>query len=180
VYRIFADFTPAATGRSLYANADLRVERANQPDGAATPSSRKRLSADGPVRDEGVAAPFQPGKSWVYQSDGYRYTLRPSVEPIRTGQSIDLTFSIGSMGIAPIVPLEPVMGAFAHLVAFDAARSGFAHLHPAETDLAQPPDKASPVLNFKIMFPRPGTYVIWAQVKIAGRERFVPFWFEVE
>ena len=35
------------------------------------------------------------------------------------------------------MPLEPVMGAFAHLVTFDEALSGFAHLHPMETDLTQ-------------------------------------------
>jgi len=77
------------------------------------------------------------------------------------------------------VPLEPVMDAFAHLVAFDAARSGFAHLHPMEIDLKQLPDAQHPVLHFKIMIPRPGRYVIWAQVKLAGEERFVPFWFDV-
>jgi len=48
------------------------------------------------------------------------------------------------------VPLEPVMGAFAHLVAFDETRSGFAHLHPMETDLLKTPDATRPALSFKI------------------------------
>jgi hypothetical protein len=71
------------------------------------------------------------------------------------------------------------MGAFAHLVAFDQARSGFAHLHPMEIDLEKPPDPRQPELNFKITIPRAGRYVIWAQVSLGGRETFVPFWFDV-
>ena len=81
---------------------------------------------------------------------------------------------------AMAVPLEPVMGAFAHLVAFDRARSGFAHLHPAQADLTQRPDALHPQLDFKLTIPRAGRYVIWAQVNLAGSERFAPFWFDVE
>ena len=75
--------------------------------------------------------------------------------------------------------MEPVMGAFAHLVAFDEARSGFAHLHPAEEDLTIKPDALRPELNFKITIPKAGRYVIWAQVKLGGREEFAPFPLEV-
>jgi hypothetical protein len=72
------------------------------------------------------------------------------------------------------------MDAFAHLVAFDEARSGFAHLHPAELDLSRPPDPHQPELNIKITIPQPGRYVIWSQVNLGGREVFAPFCFEVE
>ena len=58
-------------------------------------------------------------------------------------------------------------------------RSGFAHLHPNETNLAKPPDALRPELNFKITIPSPGRYVIWAQVNLAGSEVFVPFWVDV-
>jgi hypothetical protein len=77
------------------------------------------------------------------------------------------------------VPLEPVMGAFAHLVAFDETRSGFAHLHPTESDLLKQPDAKNPTLNFKLTIPRTGRYVIWAQVNLGGTETFVPFDFAV-
>ena len=49
-----------------------------------------------------------------------------------------------------------------------------------ETDLAHPPDSAQPALNFKITIPNPGSYVVWAQLNLSGREVFVPFWFDVE
>jgi len=156
-YRIFADFTPVATGRGLYASVDAKV-------------AADRESRNGQPRPRSDA--------FTVEQDGCRFALTPSVQPLRTGQPIDLRFSVVSLA-GGAVPMQPVMGAFAHLVAFDDARSGFAHLHPMELDLSKPPDAVRPVLNFKLTIPRAGRYVIWAQVNLGGRERFVPFWFEV-
>jgi hypothetical protein len=154
IYRVFADFTPAATARGLYANTDLNVI------GKA---------------DAGATAPVI---SSTVERDGYRFELAPAA-PIRAGKPADLKFTIVRANDAGPVPLGLVMGAFAHLVAFDEARSGFAHLHPVETDLSRKPDAKRAELNFKVMIPRAGRYVIWSQVNLAGRETFVPFWFDV-
>jgi hypothetical protein len=157
IYRIFADFTPAATNRSLYANVDLVVagEQLSTPE---------------------LAAAMTP--SWIGQRDAYRLELVPGTRQIRAGQATDLKFSVTNAG-GGAVGLEPVMDAYAHLVAFDTARSGFAHLHPMDADLGVAPDSIKPTLSFKITIPAAGRYVIWAQLKINGREKFVPFWFDV-
>lgn len=154
-YRIFADFTPAATNRGLYANADLQVEPSKKTELTATPLIGSTLP------------------------EGYSFALTPAVKPLRAKQPIDLKFTI-SRSNGALVPLEPVMDAYAHLVAFDQKRSGFAHLHPMQVDPLQTPDRTHPTLNFKIMIPSAGRYVIWAQVNLAGTETFVPFWFDVE
>jgi hypothetical protein len=147
-YRVFADFTPAATSRGLYASADLEVTAGTKLPAAETvPDSR------------------------------WQFALQ-SAAPVRAGVPADLRLSV-TAAAGGSVPLQPVMGAFAHLVAFDAARSGFAHLHPMEIDLEQRPDATHPELNFKITITHAGRYVIWAQVNLGGRETFVPFWFEV-
>jgi len=156
-YRIFADFTPAATARSLYANTDLVVA-------GATPGTEELAAASAP--------------SWSAERSGYRFTLEPASLPVRARQVADLKFSVKKID-GGVVPLEPVMEAYAHLVAFDAKRSGFAHLHPMETDLSRRPDATQPKLAFKITIPEAGRYVIWAQVNLAGSEVFVPFWFDV-
>lgn len=153
-YRIFADFTPAATSRGLYANADLPV-------------------AGAPATGTGLHA-----VAWTAEREGYRFALTPGATPIRARQPADLKFAI-TRPDGGAVPLEPVMGAFAHLVAFDETRSGFAHLHPMQPDLTLRPDAVKPTLEFKITIPKPGRYVIWAQVNLGGRETFVPFWFDV-
>lgn len=152
-YRVFADFTPVATQRGLYASADFSVP-------GAVPTVIQQVNTTAQVR-------------------GYLFTLDVP-ELLRAGQPADLRFRIESQGkVKEPVPMQPVMGAFAHLVAFDQARSGFAHLHPLETDLTKPPDATHPELNFKVTIPRSGRYVIWAQVNLAGNELFVPFWVEV-
>lgn len=150
-YRVFADFVPVPTGRSLYTGADLSVA------------------------GEVVSTPV--AFSWDAETDGYRFKLTPAA-PIRAGQPADLIFTVLAPDHGP-VPLEPVMDAYAHLVAFDQARSGFAHLHPVEAALTPFADPAKPALDFKITIPDAGIYVIWAQVKLAGREVFAPFWFQV-
>jgi hypothetical protein len=158
-YRVFADFTPVATARGLYASVDVPVGRAGLP--------------------AGFTMVMQHDTAWMVERDGFRFELVPAALPITAQRPADLKLRMGRIGGGP-VPMEPVMGAFAHLVAFDEARSGFAHLHPMESDLDQRPEATRPELNFKITIPKPGRYVIWAQVNLGGREMFVPFWFEVE
>ena len=150
---MFADFTPAATQRGLYASADFTV-----PGTVATVVREPNATAQmARFNFELVTPPSLPG------GQGGRPEVR-----------------IESQGRDKVpVPLQPVMGAFAHLVAFDEARSGFAHLHPNETDLSRSPDALRPELNFKITIPSPGRYVIWAQVNLGGSEVFVPFWVDV-
>jgi len=160
-YRFFADFTPAATARSLYANADLVVEGVRFNPGY--------------VEGESLVGNVT---AWTAERAGYRFTLAPASLPVRAQQAADLKFSVKKI-VGGVVPLEPVMEAYAHLVAFDASRSGFAHLHPMETDLSRRPDATQPTLAFKITIPEAGRYVIWAQVNLAGSEVFVPFWFDV-
>jgi hypothetical protein len=180
LYRIFADFTPAATGRSLYASADVAVTAvagagaANDLAGAQPQEMKPVRQAQGsPIRQaQGSPDPFSS------EIDGVRFTLRPGQVPIRAGEPEDLTLSIVRKD-GKAVALEPVMGAYAHLVAFDDQRSGFAHLHPMQADPSIPPDPVNPTLPFKLKIPQPGRYVIWAQLRPAGHEVFVPFWFDV-
>jgi hypothetical protein len=152
-YRVFADFTPAATARGLYASADFNVA--------------------------GEVARVIRTTNSTAQIPGYNFELAmPAL--FRAGVPTDLKFHLETPGAKKQpISLQPVMGAFAHLVAFDEARSGFAHLHPKEVDLTQPPDPLHPELTFKVTIPQPGRYVIWAQVNLDGREIFVPFWIDV-
>lgn len=152
-YRVFADFTPTATARGLYASVDIEV----------------------PGRPESLF--HQPN---LRHAEGpYRFELRLDEGRVRAREPTDLTLLIRHEN-SQVVQLGEVMGAFAHLVAFDEKRSGFAHLHPMETDLETPPDPIAPELHFNITIPEPGLFVIWAQMVLDGEERFVPFWFEVE
>jgi hypothetical protein len=155
-YRIFADFTPVATNRGLYSETEMSVGGPPNPVAA------------------GTQAP-----SWASDEGGFHFALTPAALPVRAGVQANLRLAVTRAGGGP-VPLEPVMGAYAHLVAFDTQRSGFAHIHPNPAEAAADPDATRPAFTFRLMIPRPGRYVIWSQVSLAGRETFAPFWFDVE
>lgn len=152
-YRVFADFTPAATARGLYASVDFEVP--------------------------GEVARVSRSTNTTWQGAGFNFELEPPAY-FKAGVPAVLRFRIQHPGVEKRpVPLEPVMDAFAHLVAFDAERTGFAHLHPDQTDLNRRPDLVRPELTFQVLVPQPGRFVIWAQVQLDGREVFAPFWVDV-
>ncbi len=154
VYRIFGDFIPAATGRGLYASADLDVAGAGGQGGGDGPAAAMRAGA-GPV-----------GRG------GCNFALTPRRGPVRAGEEAELVFSV-TRADGGAVTLHPVMGAPAHLVVFDEARSGFAHLHPADAAAGERG------LVFRITIPQRGRHVVWAQVNTGGAEDvFVPFCLE--
>lgn len=166
-YRVFADFTPAATARGLYASADLPV---------AAPAA----GAPGEADDDRGGAPAAgggEGRTFLYARDGYRFTLEAGSLPVRAQAQAEFRFRVTRDDGSP-APLEPVMDALAHLVAVDAERSGFAHLHPGNV-AELPPGEIPRELVFQVTIPKAGRYVIWAQVQIAGRDLYAPFWFEV-
>jgi hypothetical protein len=150
-YRVFADFTPAATARGLYGVVEFTVP--------------------------GAVARVARSPNTTCEIGGLTFEL-DTAQPFRARQPVDLRFRISRRGQEPVA-LQPVMGAFAHLVAFDESRSGFAHLHPNQVDLTQPLDRLRPELTFKVTIPQAGRYVIWSQVKIGGEEVFAPFWVDV-
>ena len=127
-YRVFADFVPVPTRRSLYAGADLPV------------------SGDVAVNTHVL--------SWDAEVEGYQFKLTP-VAPVRAGKAAELAFTV-TRADGGRVPMEPVMDAYAHLVAFDSGNSGFAHLHPIKVDPH----------HFEVPLPRlpPGDYSIYGEV----------------
>lgn len=169
VYRVFADFTPAATGRGLYAFADYTAAGETAPDAA--------------WRAPGLGEETERGA----------YVLSLGLEKgdvVKAGAPGTLVFKVRAKDGSP-VPLEPVMGAYVHTTAFDEARSGFAHLHPrVEPGEVEPPkdglsplpplkDPVRPKFAFDVMIPREGRYLVWAQFRIGGEEWFQPFTLDV-
>ena len=74
--------------------------------------------------------------------------------------------------------LNPVMGAFAHVVAFEPTLDGFAHLHPLEYEPPKSVDaKRYGPLTFTFKSGKTGNYRFWAQVRVGEDEdeSFLPF-----
>ncbi len=165
-YRVFADFTPAATGRGLYAFADYAVPGKAAEETAADPGG----GAGTPLGEEAAEGAWR-----------FRLATKDGAA-VKAGRPATLVFS-GREAAGGTVPLTLVMDAYAHLVAFDPDRSGFAHLHPRGEQpgdyAVKTPDAREPRLYFDLTIPKPGRYVVWAQVNLEGGERFLPFVVEV-
>ncbi|MGH8016677.1 MAG: hypothetical protein ACREIA_00020 [Opitutaceae bacterium] len=177
VYRVFGDFTPRATGRALYAGASIEVLPAD-PGGTTSPAAAG--SAAGGNEDDTEVVP--PGiverRIWSeIEKDGHVFSLNASKTPLRINETSELTLRV-SRRDGGAVELEQVMDAKAHLVAFDAQRSGFAHLHPKESSSTR--SSGGEELGFTLNLADPGYYRLWAQVKLEGREIYAPFGLTVE
>jgi hypothetical protein len=107
-------------------------------------------------------------------SQGYHFELVLSGSEIRAGEPVDarLTITRGGKGFDR---LEPVMGAFAHIVGFNEDRETVLHIHPIESRVLRAGDRGGPVLQFKIYATKPGFTRFFAQLQIDGRQLFVPF-----
>lgn len=147
-YRLFADILPAATGRPVQAVADVTVGG----EGRSTRAEFSNQAGVGNYRLE-IASP----------PDGLA-ARKPALI------SLKMRHEEGKA-----VELEPVMGAFAHMVAFDRDRTGFAHMHPVQEGVDIELEPSAPELGFLFYAPVAGTYTVWAQIKIDGEEIFAPF-----
>ncbi|MGA2052128.1 MAG: hypothetical protein ABSH19_02320, partial [Opitutales bacterium] len=149
-YKVFAEFVPAISLRQVIGEAEITAP------GAPTIGMDRGLK------------PYSDGE--------YIYSLSVTNGPMVAGTDATLHFMVERKG-GGVVNLEPVMGAMAHLAAFDVGRNGYAHLHPS----AFTPESTAqrPELSFAFNTQWPGRYRVWGQVMLDGRQRFVPFDVEV-
>ena len=150
-YKVFFDFIPLRSPRRVLLAASFEVD--GQPESKTSVTDNLTSSVGNKI-----------------------FSLIPSSKP-KSGNEISLELNgVGPDG-NPIV-LTPVMGAFAHMVAFDSSLKGFAHLHPSEETLPRVLlDAHSGALVFRFVPPAVGTYRLWAQLKVKDQdtEILIPF-----
>lgn len=82
---------------------------------------------------------------------------------------------IANKNDVPFSGLEPVMGAFAHVVGFSEDYKSIMHIHPMGNEPENTNERGGPVLEFHIEPKKPGFVKIFAQFRIDGKDIFVPF-----
>jgi hypothetical protein len=151
-YRIFADVVPVYASRQEYVIADL-------PAGAEPQ----------PIADKRVKLTTQVA------GYGFLLSFDEKVTDIRANRPLSGTLTVTGPDGKPFNQLEPVMGAFAHLVAFGEDRATVLHVHPEGNEIQDPAMRGGPTLKFKLYAPRAGFYRLYAQVQIGGQAAFAPF-----
>jgi hypothetical protein len=151
------------------------------------------------IADSGAAEPTDPDDSWWPDSADSTIVIRRLDDgPFVARKELTLRFDVLAADGKP-APLEPYMGMWSHAAVRAADGSVFTHLHPSGTismtaqelfarrdrgeDLRKPIDvvcgRPERELIFPYMFPKPGKYRMWVQVKCGGRILTAPFDFEV-
>ena len=153
IYRVFADFTPLATGREIYAYADLAV--AGGPE-AAVPGAA-------------------PGTA---EAGGYLLALAIPGGPVRARQPFALVLTARPRDQQ--APHDPkALKNTAALTIIDRNRAGFANLR---STAVRPPGTTGEGrrFTFTASVSDPGPYVAWSRLEVRGREAEVGLWFEAE
>ena len=109
--------------------------------------------------------------------DGLRYELSFDVKdkPLRVGETVKGRITVSRENGEPFRQLEPVMGAYAHLVGFCEDYKTVVHLHPLGDEPKRAEDRGGPTLEFKFYPPVAGFVRFYTQVSIGGAAQFARF-----
>lgn len=149
-YRLWADLLPISTDTQEYAIADLTSDK------EARPLINKKETSEATL-------------------DNYHFKLSFDSEKLIAGTPVMGKLNITDSNEAAVKDLEPVMGAFAHLVGFSEDMKTVVHIHPMGAEPTKETDRGGPELQFHIEPEKAGFVKLFAQVSIQGKALFVPF-----
>jgi hypothetical protein len=134
-------------------------------------SRRTLLEARFEVPGQGHAP--TPGHRLQTRIGAYTFSFTPLQQHQVPGEELRFRLTVEHAG-GQEVRFSPVMDSYAHVVAFDEAGRGFAHLHPLNPFI-EGQDPLNPDLTFAFLFDKPGFYRVWAQVIVNDEQIFIPF-----
>lgn len=111
-------------------------------------------------------------------SQGYDFKLELEGE-VNAGEAVMTHLTVSKNG-KPVDFLEPVMGAFAHMVGFYEDYESIAHIHPMGIEPTEETQRGGPELSFHIEPKKTGYLKLFAQVQIDGKQVFAPFSIEIK
>lgn len=149
-YRIWADVVPSNSQQQEYLIADLLTAK----DTFST------------------VVPELATQSFI---DGYTFKLVFEPTQLEFGHELRGEIVIRDPHDRPVHNLEPVMGAYAHFVGFNADFKSVLHIHSLGKEPVSVADRGGPQLEFHVNPNQTGFIKLFAQVKIKGKEIFVPF-----
>jgi hypothetical protein len=153
--RVWADVQPYLTGIQEFAAAEITA----RPTGEELTDTKENLTAS---------------------VDGFRYSLTFEAHPIKAGEPVTGKLRITQEDGTPVSKLEPIMGAFAHLVAFHSDGKTVLHIHPKGARPLTRDDRGGPELEFQFYSPKPGFFRLFSQTQVAGEQEFASYGLVVQ
>lgn len=149
-YRVWADLVPVATDAQEYAIADIAAPTKGEPISNRTPSTTTVV-------------------------DGLKYAITFEKPALKAGEAILGKLAITKPDGTPFNELEPVMGAYSHIVGFSEDFQTIAHIHPMGSEPTKPTDRGAGELDFHLLPAKPGLMRLYAQIRVNGQNRFASF-----
>ncbi len=112
-------------------------------------------------------------------NDGWRYELKLERKRIFAGESVGARLRVTQPDGRGCMALEPLMGAFAHIVGFMNDRQTMIHVHSH----GEPPHelaRSGPEIPFRFIAPKPGFLKLFVQVQVNGVGQLATFGLAVE
>ncbi len=153
-YKVWVDVTPVGAAQQ-YILVELKGEK---PCGA--PCVKKTVASEG-------------------ESGGLKANLTFE-KPLTAGAADMGKVTITDKDGKPVTDLEPVMGAFAHVVAFYEDFSTVAHVHPMGEEPKSETERGGPDLMFHLEPKKEGFLKIFVQVQRGGKSIFIPLGSEIK
>lgn len=162
------DFAPRF-GRTYKVWADV-----TRPNGGQEYVGTEMVAGDQPAPKPSSAVATKAA------ADGLIFSLSFS-GPLKVGQGAQGSIAIadGKTG-QPFAGLQPIMGAFGHIVAFAGNWNSIEHVHPLGAEPTLETERGGPVIRFHIKPEQAGTLKLFAQIRANGRETIVPFTLTVQ
>ncbi len=154
-YSIWADVVPTATGKQEYAKTQVKVQGS-----PARKDKTLNTTAD---------------------ANGYRFSLATeNNEPLQAGKATMVNIKVTTPDGKDFAALEPVMGAFAHMVAFPEDLASVTHVHPMGEEPKTAAERGGPQLSFHVEPEKAGFQKLFLQTQIGGKEVYAAFAQNVE
>ncbi len=134
------------------------------------------------IADMGAPAVHKPviKKITSYNAvvDGYKFSLTFDSRP-KVGKASLGRITAKDKNDKPVTNFEPVLGAFAHIVGFTDDYRSIQHMHPMGKEPESEDERGGPELLFHFAPSRKGFVKLFAQIRINGKDIFVPFGVKV-
>ena len=152
-YRAWADVTPVATSIQEYVPADMGVPSIGNAEIDKTITTHVTV-------------------------DGYTFELAMDA-PLKVGQATLATITVTKDG-KPVENLQPLLGAFAHVVGFNEDFHTVLHAHPLGAEPESESSRGGSKLEIHLQPEHTGFYKLFAQVRINDKIIFAPFCIEAK
>lgn len=149
-YRVYADFTDAASGQPTTLTATVDVAGEFAPDRTT-------------------------GESRITTAAGFTVAVEGALE---AGEPRSLAFRVERDG-EPVTTLEPYLGAFGHLVVLREGDLAYLHAHP-EGASPKAGQRSGPDVGFAVTAPTAGRYFLYLDFQVDGAVHTARFALEAE